>query len=185
MDKKILIRTTIFVSIIFLIFASIALIKIWFWRFTLISYILFLATYYSFHVLIKKYSLKINNLTEKKFRFEIKSLIFCGSHIVYIINAFILEGVALLTDNFWDGLSCRGPWCVISLAYWMYIPYLIFIVIEMLLFTGYFCRNTKFVKQDKKGIFSKNFFYVRSIFYLIIGFLFFSTIIYLWLNMSM
>jgi hypothetical protein len=142
-------------------------------------------TYYLFHTLVKKYSLRINNLSKAKFCSEIALVIFLGSYLVYIVNAIVLEGIAFMTGNFWDGLSCRGPGCVALLALVLYIPYLIFVILDAILFTIFFGATTELTGKEMKGFFSPGFFYFRAVSYPVLGFLLLGAVLFFLMNIRM
>ncbi len=180
MDKELLKTNFIFVTTIYILYVVLVVNEkiLYFLKFILISYIVFFITYYLFHSLIKKYSSKITHLPKKGFKFEVGSLIFLGSYITYAISIAILEIFARMTDNFWDSISCRGPGCVGFIGAIHLIPYLIFVIFDIVLFTKFFLMNTKFVKKNVRGFFSSKFAFFRSMCYFLIIFSLLTTYVY-------
>lgn len=180
MDKKLLGANVLFVTLISGVLLILDHAKCN-WRFYLVFYMCFLIAYYIFHILAKRYAARISRLSKPFFCFELSTFIFVGCYLCYGINIFILEGIARLTNNFWDGIHCGGPGCIFLFGALAYIPYLVFVILDIILFTPilYGIKRAVPVKDVRPS--SLYFSFFRAFCYLCLGIC--SLIaVYLWLS---
>lgn len=139
------------------------------WRFYFIFYMCFLIMYYLFHILAKKYAERIRLLSNLFFCIEMPAFLFVGCYVFYVFNVFILEGIAYLTNNFWGGISARGHGNIVFFGALLYVPYLIFVILDVILFTPIFYRIKRAMPVANVGYSSLYFSVFRAFCYLCLG----------------